>query len=528
MNHTHTLSLLRFVPLLLCPAHSALAADDFGGSSFYYGDLHVHTGISGDGTSKDYGHPCLPKTEGPCGAITNFVKIAKSNSLDFASITDHVNGAASTEDAELFHSVQLSFMNQNDPENGFITLPGTELWFQQAGNSKVSGGEVYGHKNMYFFADNEKLATLTLTASQFNKDDGTATRVADCDEIWTIVEEMEKSFGDILLLPHHPAGHGPLNTAWACHNPTHTPSAEVYSQHGNSMQLNPDFDPLGAPGSYKEGGSIDNAIHPALHGYKLGFFSSTDNHSTIPGGVCSLDNTDYAMRYGGGLAVVMLDTATSFTRQSIFKALVDRKTYATSGPMLPVKVTYAVAGEVYGEMGDILSIPSGQTIDMTLRIPEDYVAHVTHITVRQPDMTSGEKGLWFETEMSYAAHGTWTASFTDPPPVLYPTIHIDGDSWYGKGKCNDGGANNLEMGWVSPTWFDTTSDTDGTDTGTEPETQSTNDTSPSDTETGLHTDGKSSACSGCAANTFPLSLAHLVLLIPVVFVLRRSKDTIEA
>jgi hypothetical protein len=505
----------------ILPISTAVAADEFGSANYYYGDIHIHTGISGDGGSMDAGNPCTSATVGPCGAIKDLVKNAKANSLDFVSITDHINGNQGATDEELFQVTQLDFMNANDPENGFITLPGVEFWFQ-----KKTGDQGYGHKNMYFFADNEKLSELTLPAVQYGEQNVLTSSVDDCEHIWSIVEDMKESFGDILLIPHHPAGHGGLNTPWSCHNPTHTPSVEVYSQHGNSMKAFPIFDPLNAPGSYEEGGAVEDAIHPALFGHKIGFFSSTDNHSTTPGDVCSRDNTDLAMGYGGGLAVVMLDTASSFTRLSIYEALISRKTYATSGPMLPVKVNYSVDGVLFGEMGDVIKVQVGQTVDMTLLIPEDHVPHVTSIVVRYPDMASGEKGLWLESEMSHSSHGTWTASFDDPPLVLYPTIHINGDSWYGKDDCDDGGLDTEESVWVSPTWFNQVLPTEyhkfSVDTGTGTETQETQETSPTDLETGLQGSQPSKSCGGCNTNILPFSLVHLAFLVPMVLVQRRS------
>jgi hypothetical protein len=487
---------------------TAVAADEFNNARYFYGDIHVHTGLSGDGLSLDYGNICSPNASNQCGAIDDLVENAKAHSLDFISVTDHINGFQGAEDRSLFKAIQIKLMNANDPANDFITLPGAEFWFQESGN-----GEFYGHRNLYFFAHNKRLSQMTLDSLQFN---GTSTRVTDCDEIWTIMEQMEEVYGDVLLLPHHPAGYRSLNVPWSCFNDTYTPSVEVYSQHGNSMQGFPIFDPLTAPGSYEMGGAVEDAIHPALFGHTIGFFSSTDNHMTMPGDICNSNtNSATGMLYGGGLSVVMLDEGTPFTRASIYEALVNRKTYATSGPMLPVTVNYSVDGILVGEMGDVINLEIGDPVDVEVRIPNDYVPHVTSVSLRYPDMTSGDKALWLESDMSYAKNGVWTASFAHTPLVLYPTIHIDGKSWYGKENCTDGGKDSDEAVWLSPTWLNEVQlDTDA-------ETR-TSDTQDNDSETGLTGAGSSKSCGGCGTSVLPFSLGYLAFLVPIILGRRRA------
>jgi hypothetical protein len=236
---------------------------------------------------------------------------------------------------------------------------------------------------------------------------------------------------------------------------------------------------------------------------------------TMPGDICN-SNTSSAtgMLYGGGLAVVMLDEGTPFTRASIYEALVNRKTYATSGPMLPVTVNYSVDGILVGEMGDVINLEIGDPVDVEVRIPNDYVPHVTSVSLRYPDMTSGDKALWLESDMSYAKNGVWTASFAHTPLVLYPTIHIDGKSWYGKENCTDGGKDSDEAVWLSPTWLNEVQlDTDA-------ETR-TSDTQDNDSETGLTGAGSSKSCGGCSTSVLPFSLGYLVFLVPIILGQRR-------
>ena len=72
--------------LWLLTIATAPAAELFEGHAFYVGDLHVHSGVSGDGVSSD-----LNECE-PCEALEDLPLNAKNRGLDFVALTDHVNG----------------------------------------------------------------------------------------------------------------------------------------------------------------------------------------------------------------------------------------------------------------------------------------------------------------------------------------------------------------------------------------------------------------------------------------------------
>ena len=120
---------------------------------------------------------------------------------------------------------------------------------------------------------------------------------------------------DAIMIPHHPAnrlGHRGANLKWL--DSEVSPVIEIYSEWGNA-----EYDR--APYSYvrhTEGGRwTQNTLqHFLAQGYRFGVIASTDDHLGFPGG------------YREGLAAVL---ATELTREAIFDAIRNRRTYAVTG-----------------------------------------------------------------------------------------------------------------------------------------------------------------------------------------------------
>jgi hypothetical protein len=209
-------------------AGPAAGAEFFEGSGFYLGDLHSHTGASGDGGSSDIGD-CV----GECGSYEDVAGHAAEFGLDFVSYTDHVNaGVAASPDQ--FGLVIEAIFDAHDPDSGLVTIPAAELIFD-------IDDDLVGHKNLFLFADNEDLDGLGIEDTRYN---GGASEIADCSSIWAWMETVQAAWGDVLLLAHHPALGGGMATDWSCHQDSgaaeFSPAAEIYSEHGDSSSATTD------------------------------------------------------------------------------------------------------------------------------------------------------------------------------------------------------------------------------------------------------------------------------------------------
>jgi hypothetical protein len=429
-----------FLTLLLLNA--AWSADTFQNQTFYYGDIHFQTGASGDGGASDMEGTC---DEGDCGAIADITATALAAGLDFLAVTDHANGpngANAYDFNEVLHEVLSAHV-----EGEFVVLPGAEFccWQEEAGGP--------GHRNIYFFEDAD--------FSELERDDFLPTNedgsdVNGCEEMWGWMERMEETYGDVLLIPHHPARE---NSAvdWGCFDSRYTPTVEVYSYHGSSMGDGDNFDPLS---NLEESGTVHTALDPEGYNHQMGFVAASDFHDSRPGQVCATDPERSGLHYGAGITVAVLGPGESFNRQALYRAFTERRTYATSGPMLPVSLKLRVDGVSNGRgMGsDVLLLPD-QQVELILAIPPMYAPSVNKVILVTP---TSER-------LINRSGRDWTATFSaaDAPAWAYFRVEIDGSTFWG-GDCADGGLGDAERIWLSPNWFTVVGagdDTGGADTG---------------------------------------------------------------
>jgi hypothetical protein len=410
-------------------APHAFAAETFAGRTFYFGDLHAHTGVSPDGGSSDLMN-CMEPTV--CGALADVFTIAQANGLDFVSFTDHSTSATAT-----FNDFLADVLAATT--DTFVTIPGVELILEYSG-----GGDV-GHKNTYVFQDDDSLLT-GLTKMRLT---GT-TRPATCSDVWANVAALSADFGPALEFAHHPAAGNIMVADWSCHDQTYQPVVEVYSGWGNSLDFATDYDPLDTPVE-------DSTVHAALetYGLKVGFVAGTDGHDTRPGSTCTLD-TEWPSThiYGGGLTMVVLDDDAAFERSAIYDEMVARRTLVTTGPAMPVFVQWTTSDGARHSIGEELVVRDGDATALSVRIPMGWEAFVTDVNaVGYSDRFSLRERM----------PGRWTASIPNGalPSWLYVEVSIDGAAYYGAGVCDDGGADDREFVWSSPAWFEVTNDLDG-------------------------------------------------------------------
>jgi len=425
--------------LVLFASH---AAEIFEGQAYYAGELHVHTGVSGDGWSSDIGGGCPVLSDGTvhqCGSLEEVVQLARAAGLDFLALTEHANGDPAADPEEWLRAAEL-MREGHQPEEGFVTLVAAELWLGHQ-------AELGGHLNLYLFEENDELEGLSLDDLRH---DGAATdSLTSCEELWDFAAQVEATWGTILLLPHHPAMGDAMGSNWSCYGSPeaarYLPAVEVYSEHGNSEFPVSVYDPVWLYS--KEDRSLHVALADEGFGLRLGFLAATDNHETAPGSTCKKGPPFAERPYGGGLTIAVLPESEELSRMALYQAIVERRTYATSGPLVPATVEYWAAGQLLGGMGEELTLPAGADLELQLRIPAHMAPHVDFA------IAQGPTGHW---ELSSDGEGLISGSIDAEkvPEFLYPVLALSGESWYGGEECKDGGESAEERVWLSPTWFD--------------------------------------------------------------------------
>ena len=406
-------------------ASDALAAENFEGSTFYFGDLHAHTGVSPDGGSTDVGVFC----DAPCGATAEAFATARSNGLDFVAFTDHVYSSA-----DAFDAFQKEVRTHNDPWGGFLTIPSAEA------NFGTNDGHAYGHKNAFVFTDDDK---VELTLADFPSN----ANVRGCDEIWESAKTLSAA-GPTLLFAHHPAVTQPMPTDWSCHDQTYEPVVEVISEHGNSLDPATDYHPVR---EYAEGSDVHAALE--TYGLQLGFVGGTDNHMAQPGSVCGLDTMKLTFPYGGALTMIAVPEGSAFTRRAIYDELVARRSLVTTGPRVPVSVHWTMGDGRTAAIGEALRIHEDESMQLTVSVPPKWAPAITAVRL---------VGYEDRIAIDDLGDGVWSSTI-DPLDLgnwRYVEVELERAAVYDD-TCVDGPEQDpREFIWASPDWFELTDDVD--------------------------------------------------------------------
>ncbi|MBS3765195.1 DUF3604 domain-containing protein, partial [Candidatus Bipolaricaulota bacterium] len=152
-----------------------------------------------------------------------------------------------------------------------------------------------------------------------------------------------------LVIPHH-IGYQKKRRGkdWDSFNEDLSPVAEIYSYHGSSerepsrlkLNNNPSMGPGHTGSLWQEG--LDR-------GYRVGAIASNDGPG-LPGG------------YGNGLAAVLAD---SLTRDGLYEAIKNRRTYAVTGDR--IKLSYHVNAE---PMGSVVKNFDEARVDFEVNCPD--------------------------------------------------------------------------------------------------------------------------------------------------------------
>ena len=247
-----------------------------------WGDLHGHTLFS-DGR----------------GTVEEFYDFAERVAgLDFCAVTDH---AFEIMDPMWAHSKKVT--NQ-------VHKPGRFVTFQAYEWSGITG--VGGDHNVFFLDDDPPLYRSRSYYDYLNLQmyHGSRPQVNHIEDLFATLADLMRD-QDIFCIPHY--GGRPGNPAW--HNAKVQRMIEVFSEHQRSEEWMTTF---------------------LQNGHRLGIIASTDGHFGNPGYGYLKPVTDWDAQEIGMAAVAVY--APERTRESIFRALYNRRVYATSGDRIILAV----------------------------------------------------------------------------------------------------------------------------------------------------------------------------------------------
>ena len=289
-------------PLVVSPA----------GRRILWADLQNHSGLS-DGSAT------------PDDLLRYAREIA---ALDVAAVTDHDHWGMRFMDAvPSIWRRTLDAVDRRHDSARFVALAGYEWtnWVQ-------------GHRHVVFFEPTADAVADRLLSSLDESFD-------EAPELWAGLEGVRA-----LTFAHHSAG-DPIATDWSLEPRAGLePVTEIVSVHGSSESAD-------SPGVVVRGALAGNYVRDALdRGYRLGFVGSSDGHDGHPG-------LAHLASPSGGVAAILSDDV---TREGIYEALLARRTYATNGPRIVVRASYAgwpigadipAAAAAAGDVGPITGVP---------------------------------------------------------------------------------------------------------------------------------------------------------------------------
>lgn len=367
-------------PLVVAPA----------GRRILWADLQNHSGLSDGSATPD-----------------DLLRYAREvAALDAAAVTDHDHWGMRFMDGEpsIWRRTLDAAELRNEPGR-FVALAGYE-WTNW----------VEGHRHVVFFEPTtEAVAGLLLSAID--------ERYDEPRELWAGLEDVRA-----LTFAHHSAG-APIATDWSSAPPAGAePVTEIVSVHGSSEAAD-------SPGMVVRNALAGNFVRDALdRGYGLGFVGSSDGHDGHPG-------LAHLASPSGGVAAILSDEV---TREGVYEALLARRTYATNGPRIVVRASYAgwpigadipAEAAAAGAVGPIAGVPQA-----TLVVRAIAPGEIERIEVASRQGATGAGALTGE---ALCAEGERECSLTVPLPGFQAGGYL-----YLRVVQEDGGA-----AWTSPFFF---------------------------------------------------------------------------
>lgn len=265
----------------------------------YWGDLHAHSVYSFDGYGND-----------PFFAARDIA------ALDFFALTDHASyflknnsGLSASE----WEATKRAVVQWHEPGK-FVTIPAHEF----------SATPPSGHHNIYFNAPDALVPQLPLLREE---------DYGQIQKVWQSKNNVLPANTEMLTIPHHTGvlwngveGMGSMvSFGRGFGDEKLRPVLEIFSSHGTSEFYAPEhalsYKNLSLEGNKGSSAGPHYAQDAWAAHEMLGVIAASDDHSARPG-------QDY-----NGLAAVY---APELTRDAIFHALQQRRTYATTGQRMLV------------------------------------------------------------------------------------------------------------------------------------------------------------------------------------------------
>lgn len=320
-----------------------------GAQRILWADLQIHSGLS-DGT----------------GTPEEVYRYARDVAgLDVAAVTDHDHWG-------------MRFLDQ-DPDTWDRVVRAAEDAYQPGRFVSVVAYEwtswLYGHRHVLYFDGSRDLFS--------SMDPATDTPT----ELWAALRGK-----DAVTIAHHSAG-GPVAVDWSIPpDPALEPVTEIVSVHGQSES--PDV-----PGVIYDAVPGNFVVDQLARGFALGFVGSTDGHDGHPG-------LSHLSAPSGGLAALVAEEA---TREGVLAALRSRRTYATNGPRILLRV------EVGGQpMGGVVS-PGGE-VPVEVRV-------VGTAPVLRLELVRKQGVVGTARPDTPVAHHRWTLSDLVPGDFVYVRVY---------------------------------------------------------------------------------------------------------
>jgi len=268
----------------------------------YWGDLHQHA----------YYH------DGRGTPAANYEYAISTSCLDFLAVTPHEESTYNPASVRMAGAPPQT--GWEEMQAAAETYNGNEI-VAILGSEASSLGRVAAHMNAHYL-DVDNRPEFERMGLFYRSEDRIDVRKGDPATFYArYLEELERSKGEFLLLPHAHACGGPGKFDLP-KRPEYQTNIEIVSVHGIFEEF------------YRQW---------LKHGHFVGVHGSGDNHMTSTGN----GNPGYHYPNTNGLAAVV---ASERTRKGIFDAIRQRQTYAVTGNQR-IHLEFAIDG---AEMGDIV------------------------------------------------------------------------------------------------------------------------------------------------------------------------------